>query len=334
MTPLSPYRARTLGFDPAITPLFGRAPIMVPMEQDTLAIRFVPPPQPDDTWLTLSFSFGNWSGICSIAHGIMRMLLRMAEPRPRAPLTSPVAGLLLEMLFDAPLASLEGRIGSTFALTGFATGPPQDANLTRIGFRAAFGAEESFDGLLLVPSALLRAMIAQSPPLVRSLASPPIAICFRIGALAVTPTELQSLRPGAGLVIGRVRPDRLVVVAGEYLAAMTHYDGYSAVCATSLHPAHEAGFANWIGMSTDSLRAPLATDTRLGALNVPLSFEIGRRVMTLAELSSIGEGHVLEIGPLSDQTVSVIANGQRIAEGELVEIGTTLAVRLIRVVGG
>ncbi|GAN55018.1 FliM/FliN family flagellar motor switch protein [Tanticharoenia sakaeratensis] len=342
-TAIRPYRARPLDYDPAVTPLFGRAAIEVPLDIDRLRIRFTPPVRPEPDWLALSFRIGDHNGSCRVAHGVMRMLLRMAEPRPRAPLDAHVAILLLEMLFDTPLTRLETRLGGPFALTGLDIGASDedDPDACRIGFRAAFGAEETFDGLLTVPRGLLDILRIAAPPLERRLPDPPVILSLRIGALSIDRTTLASLTPGHGIVIGSARQAGAVLVAGEGFVARADYDGARFVCKTALMPAARAGLAEWTGMTTDTEHpdraapndAAIPPEAELSELRVPLSFEIGRRVMTIAELRQIGEGHVIDVGPLSEHAVSVLANGQRIAEGELVEVGQSLAVRLTRIVG-
>lgn len=71
-------------------------------------------------------------------------------------------------------------------------------------------------------------------------------------------------------------------------------------------------------------------DLPLDAIPIRLAFEIGRAEMSLAELGAIDEGHVFPLGrdPLSGP-VDILANGRRIGQGELVEVGGTLAVRVL-----
>jgi|GEM_PF-5563850 len=332
--PARPYRPRRLGYAPAITPLFGRRPILVPLETDHLQIRFTPPPQPGADWLTLTFQIGQQHGTCRIAHGVMRMLLRMAEPRPRAPLDANVAMLLLEMLFDAPLTRLETLLKGPFALQALDISPTAGipAEDHQLGFRASFGAEETFDGLLTLSSPLLNTLRHTAPPLERPLPSPPVAVSIRIATLMLDQHALSTLTPGCGLVLGSTLTPMLV--AGDHLMAHAIFDGTRIICKTPLTPATPAAHTERTGMTSDT-NPPETTPPESGVseLRIPLSFEIGRKTMTLAELQQIGEGHVLEIGPLRDHAVSVLANGQRIAEGELVEIGQSIAVRLTRIAG-
>jgi len=72
-------------------------------------------------------------------------------------------------------------------------------------------------------------------------------------------------------------------------------------------------------------------DASLQDLQVTLVFELARRSATLREVQALVPGHVIELGPLAEQRVSVLANGVRIGEGEIVRVGDVTAVRLTRI---
>jgi flagellar motor switch/type III secretory pathway protein FliN len=80
---------------------------------------------------------------------------------------------------------------------------------------------------------------------------------------------------------------------------------------------HEPGDAS---LAIDTM--PIALDFHLGQVRVPLS----------ALSAALAPGYVIELGrPLDANAVSVRANGQLLAHGELIQVGDQLAVRISRI---
>lgn len=75
----------------------------------------------------------------------------------------------------------------------------------------------------------------------------------------------------------------------------------------------------------------MPSDAILEELPVRLVFEAGRVEVTLAELETIGSGWVFPLGRGVDGPVDILANGRRFGTGELVRIGETLGVRVLRI---
>ena len=86
------------------------------------------------------------------------------------------------------------------------------------------------------------------------------------------------------------------------------------------------------GLAPDDALQPM--DMAVDGLQVTLVFELARRAVTLREASALTAGTVLELGPVAQQRVSVLAGGRRIGEGELVQVGEAMAVRLTRINAG
>lgn len=69
----------------------------------------------------------------------------------------------------------------------------------------------------------------------------------------------------------------------------------------------------------------------LSDLMLPVAFEIDTAALSLAELSSIRPGYVVELAvPLMEATVRLVCHGQTIGSGQLVAIGEQLGVRINR----
>lgn len=73
-------------------------------------------------------------------------------------------------------------------------------------------------------------------------------------------------------------------------------------------------------------------DRLLNNVPVTLSVEFDRITKPLAELSDLGEGAILPFKNTKPERVSLLANGKRFADGELVRIDDQLGVRLTRMV--
>ena len=68
----------------------------------------------------------------------------------------------------------------------------------------------------------------------------------------------------------------------------------------------------------------------LDQLPVRLMFELGRLELTLAELETLGPGHVFALGRDEHQPVDILANGKRIGLGEIIAVGDAIGVRVTR----
>jgi type III secretion protein Q len=78
--------------------------------------------------------------------------------------------------------------------------------------------------------------------------------------------------------------------------------------------------------------ARTARDDALDALHVTLSFELGETTLTVGELRALAPGHVCPLGRrLEDAPVTVRANGEPVARGEIVLVDDCLAVRIVEV---
>ena len=73
--------------------------------------------------------------------------------------------------------------------------------------------------------------------------------------------------------------------------------------------------------------------TRLTAVTVELTVEVGRTHMSLGETMSLGPGSVVTLDRLADKPVDLLVNGRPIARGEVVVIDEQFGLRITEVVG-
>jgi flagellar motor switch protein FliN/FliY len=73
--------------------------------------------------------------------------------------------------------------------------------------------------------------------------------------------------------------------------------------------------------------------TRLEAVTVELTVEVGRTHMSLGETMSLGQGSVVTLDRLADKPVDLLVNGRPIARGEVVVIDEQFGLRITEVMG-
>jgi type III secretion protein Q len=74
-------------------------------------------------------------------------------------------------------------------------------------------------------------------------------------------------------------------------------------------------------------------DSDLDDLPVRLVFEAGRVELSLGELQRLAPGALVPLGRPLDEPLDIMANGRRLGRGTLVQIGESLGVRIVSIVG-
>ncbi len=70
---------------------------------------------------------------------------------------------------------------------------------------------------------------------------------------------------------------------------------------------------------------------RFADVSIEISVEIGRVTMSIGELMQLGEGAVVELNRSVSEPVDIMAQGVRIASGEVVVIEDRFAVRITEI---
>ncbi|MFQ6008941.1 MAG: flagellar motor switch protein FliN [Candidatus Zixiibacteriota bacterium] len=63
-------------------------------------------------------------------------------------------------------------------------------------------------------------------------------------------------------------------------------------------------------------------------VNLPISIELGRTKMSIAEILNLGPGSVVELNKLAGEPVDVLVNNKIVAKGEVVVIDEYFGVRI------
>ena len=74
-------------------------------------------------------------------------------------------------------------------------------------------------------------------------------------------------------------------------------------------------------------------DPDLDDLPVRLVFELGRVELSLGELQRLAPGALVPLGRPLEEPLDIMANGRRLGRGTLVQIGESLGVRIVSLVG-
>jgi flagellar motor switch protein FliN len=85
----------------------------------------------------------------------------------------------------------------------------------------------------------------------------------------------------------------------------------------------------------EEVPADIEEDRNLGLLmdvTVPITAEIGRTELPLAEILRLGPGSVIELDKSADEPVDVLVNQKLLATGEVVVVGDRFGVRILDVV--
>ena len=179
--------------------------------------------------------------------------------------------------------------------------------------------------------ALLAAQPLQPTRMSQDLYSPlTVSLVARIARHALAPVVLRTLR--AGDVIVPSRPD--VDVHGEgWLRcagrlARVRYGQAGTIEILSLESGMDATTESE-RITADAAPADVAAPD-LDNLPMRLEFRLGALALTLGQLRALAPGAILQLDGAADGAVSIVAGGQRLGEGEVVDVAGRLGIRITR----
>ena len=111
-------------------------------------------------------------------------------------------------------------------------------------------------------------------------------------------------------------------------ATDTAIDQIMSAGGSSVPEAHPVEFPQ-VSKTRASTAMPLE---RFAEVSIEISVEIGRVTMPIGELLKLGEGAVVELNRAVSEPVDVMAQGVRIASGEVVVVDDRFAVRITEIV--
>ena len=164
----------------------------------------------------------------------------------------------------------------------------------------------------------------------RSALDLPMPVCLRVAAANLAVGEIERLSPDdVVLVDASCQPgDAVIAVIGERLVAPVALAPEGHRLAAHPIPGATSPWA-W-SMPTDAMAAAWEADAETDNRPLHVLFEIGRFELPASKVKQLAPNALLPLGPLHDQTVDIVVDGQRIGRGTLMQIGNRTGVRVIQ----
>lgn len=311
----------------------------LPIEVDLSPAYATTPAETADDRFEAVWSWGQASARATLGYATMRRLLDRIQPGlSDDPPAEPALSLLVELALAPLFEKVEASTGASLMLLSSsrraasdpATPDPQSrwlifhGKLDGVPFELALEfdshALEGFAGLLqhAAPARL---------PLGETFA--PIVAILGAGAVRLPLRMLQDLHHGDVLIPDEFPFERgeIVVTFGRRYRAVARLEENGARVRSALQRINFIQETN----AMEAKGAPRVVETDdLGDLEIQLTFELGRQTVELEQLRTIAPGYVFALGRSRDDPVDIVANGRRIGRGEIVRVGDSLGVRLIR----
>jgi len=154
----------------------------------------------------------------------------------------------------------------------------------------------------------------------------PVLLRAGIGAATLPRAEFAGLGPGDAVLIHHSwsAQDGQIWLCHEGWGLRVRADGAQLVVTAPFQPMEQQMNDDMDDAAGDGL----ADDetVALDAMPVRLQFDLGQRMLPLAQVTALQVGQVLELTRPLSQAVSIRANGALIGTGELMEIGGRIAV--------
>lgn len=141
----------------------------------------------------------------------------------------------------------------------------------------------------------------------------PVIISIETGGTSLGLSDLQTVQVCDVILLDWKAPDVIVRISDD-LAYQGSVNGNSIVLESIVDTGSEE-----------------QQISNLGSVPVTLVFEVARKHVTLQELMQVGVGYVFEFGVPVGKSLSILANGKCIGQGELVKVGDQLGARVLNI---
>jgi len=246
------------------------------------------------------------------------------------------AAIILEFALDSVLAAVEINLGCKLAIDSFSGQVERlesDGQLPLFFTLVIEGLVTTGCELRIPPDYALRLAewLDRHVGISRSVLDLPVPVCMRVAAANLAAGEIERLSPDdVVLVDASCQPGHAVVaVIGERLVAPVTLAPEGPRLATHPIPGATSSWA-W-SMPTDAMAAALEANAETENRSLHVLFEIGRFELPASRVKELAPNFLLPFGPLHDQTVDIVVDGQRIGRGTLMRIGNRTGVRVIAV---
>lgn len=163
----------------------------------------------------------------------------------------------------------------------------------------------------------------------------PVPLVARIARHALAPAVLRTLQPGDVIVPSRpdvdVHGEGWLRCAGQL--ARVRYGHAGSVEILSLESAMEA-MNETMEMEDETavpdIAAPGVAPPDLDNTPVRLEFRLGALALTLGQLRTLAPGGIFQLDGAADGAIAIVCGGQRLGEGEAVDVAGRLGIRITR----
>ncbi|WP_166461901.1 FliM/FliN family flagellar motor switch protein [Paracoccus alkanivorans] len=181
-----------------------------------------------------------------------------------------------------------------------------------------------------------------------------LRLAVEIETTRLSMVELRSLNPGDALVLADLPSTASLVLEEQFIAsAQAAGDGLlptmwrmtgrfrprqsgkpfqtgtkELMSEQEQHPSHDDQQRPETGSPEPAPRHSLAIAGSFDALEIRLSFRLGERLMSLAELRRAGPGTIVTLDRPDGAMVDIVANGQLIGTGEVISVAGQRAVEI------
>lgn len=295
-------------------------------DADGFALRVVAPPTQITAPRLFDLALGDAAAQITLPGQLVHDLLTRLDPAASG--ASPdVVALLFELAVEPLLIRLEAYVPSlTIAMRPAST--QIGAAMFAVGLAVRYSGIVGTVRLDLDADAagLVAVALTHLPDYRNAVSDWPVWLHVRQGCALVTVADLMAARQGDVIPIDTLPDGDLLLVLGERFVWRARFENGGLKLLTRRLRPRAIGLERW--MMDEAIEDDAA---ELDDLPVRLAFELGRLELLLAEVMTLGVGHVFELGRDATQPVDILANGRRIGRGQIVEVAGSLGVQLIRI---
>ncbi len=261
----------------------------------------------------------------SFVSQIVGILMQVSYP---AQLPEHLRQVVLEAAFASAASALEEATRKRFSIVSATVTELPSLELT--GFQLmlddsnrATSAELWVDPLGLGFLANAMRAVETSPLSMNDLAQLPLPVQFCVGWTNLSLDALTNLKKNDVILLDECwlgDEDDIAVRIGNSGGIRGSLNGTSITLTQGLE-----------AIMNDEEQEDMEDEKLLDDINIRVSFDLGERSLTLAELRLLGPGYVFELGRDLRRSVTIRANGKAIGEGELVDVEGQTGVSVLTI---
>jgi type III secretion protein Q len=311
-------------------------------EPATITSAWPPPPadESDDASVSsrVTLSLDGEEGELLLPRKLVDLLIAGVEPALSLDRLRPDrAAILIEFALAASLDALEATLGWRLAFTSI--GAPHEGrarpDLVALSFALTFARFGTFICELRLASGRALNVIRnldRSTGFVSADVDLPVPVSLRFAAATLTVGDVRDLAPGDVVIVdehGGADGTAVAVIAEQFVAPIQLNSAGGVLTA---YPTRGCGSPWEWSMNNESEPPRRSAPDASGLDDLPLRivFEVGRLELSLGDVRQMAPGTVLPLARPFDEALDIVANGRRIGRGEIVRIGDSLGVRVIR----